>query len=59
MNNNLEKFLDVIKEYNLSGDEVLKLLTDWHGTQLISDKFLKNLAECEGYHVDGYEDEED
>ena len=54
MNNNLEKFLDVIEEYNLSGDEVLKLLTDWHGTQLISDKFLKNLAE-----VDGYEDEED
>lgn len=46
---NYEKFEDIIERYELSGDEVLNLLTDWYGTSLISDDFLDNLANCEGY----------
>jgi len=40
----------IINEYNLSGIEVLQLLFDWHGAELLSDEFMENLKDCEGYN---------
>lgn len=48
--NNYKKFEQLIEEYGLSAEEVLKLLTDWHGTQILSDDFMENLRECEGIY---------
>ena len=39
----------IIEHYNLSGMDVLRLLTDWHGTCLLSNDFMENLRDCEGY----------
>lgn len=46
---NYTKFEEIIERYNLSASEVLNLLTDWHSTSIISNDFLENLADCEGY----------
>lgn len=37
----------IINEYNLSGEEVLRYLTDWHGLQLLDYDFMDNLISCE------------
>ena len=40
---------EIIEEYNLTGEQVLNLFTNWHGTQLCTKEFLENTMECEGY----------
>ena len=48
---NYEVMAQIIDTYNLSGTEVLDLLTDWHGLQLLDFDFMENLTECEGYEI--------
>lgn len=43
-----DKFVGIIVDYELSAQQVLSILTDWHGLQLISEEFMENLIK-EGY----------
>ena len=56
--NNTEIFYKFLEEYNLTGEEVANLFTDYHGTQLLSDDFMENLVD-EGYEVPGFGEDED
>lgn len=47
---NYNTFVEIINDYNLSGEDVLQLLTDYHGTQLLDRDFMENLIDCEGYN---------
>ena len=49
--NNYDKMVEIIEKYNLSGEDVLQLFTDYHGLQLMSDDFIKNTMDCEGYSL--------
>ncbi len=49
--NNYEKMEKIINEYNLSGENVLRILIDWHGTDIINDDFMENLSDCEVYSI--------
>ena len=42
---------EIIERYNLDGVDVLRLLTNWHGTWLIDGNFMEDLIDCEGYEV--------
>lgn len=44
---NFETMEQIIEEYGFDGVEVLKLLTDWHGLDLLSHDFMENLIDCE------------
>lgn len=44
---NYETMLDIIRDNGLSGEDVLQLLTDWHGLDLLSQDFMENLIDCE------------
>lgn len=48
---NYEKMEQIINKYNLSGEDVLQILTDWHGTDLVNDDFMENLENCKGYSL--------
>lgn len=50
------EFIRFIKAEGLSGEEVLNLLLDWHGTALTSKAMMENLFTCE-YSFDVKEDE--
>lgn len=43
--------VDIIDTYLLSGEDVLRLLTAYHGMQLMSDDFMDNLIRVEGYDI--------
>lgn len=36
---------------NLTGEEVLRLFTNWHGTQILDDEGFAQFIEDEGYSV--------
>lgn len=40
---------EIIEEYELTGEQVLDIFTNWHGTQICTQEFLENIVECEGY----------
>ena len=44
---NWETMKEIIDDYNLSGYDVLNLLTDWHGLCLLDKSFMENLIDCE------------
>lgn len=46
---NYDAVEELIDQYNLSGKEVLRLLTDWNGVQILDKEFMENLRDCEGY----------
>ena len=48
--NNYEKFVEVIEKNNLSGEDVLQIMTNYHGLCLMSDGFIEYLGD-EGYTV--------
>ena len=52
---NYDAVEELIDLYNLSGKEVLRLLTDWNGVQILDKEFMENLRDCEGY--DALQDE--
>lgn len=37
----------IIADNNLSAEDVLQYLTDWHGLSLLSEDFMQNLIDCE------------
>ena len=48
---NYNTFVEIIETYSLTGEDVLRLVTDWHGLQLLTDEFMDNLKEVEGYEI--------
>ncbi len=44
---NYETFVQMINDCGWSGEEVLKLITDWHGMQLMEEEFIQNIIDCE------------
>lgn len=46
---NWDKMIEIIRTYGISAEDLLGLITDWHGTQILSDDFMDNLQDCEGY----------
>ena len=44
---NYETMEQIIEECGLSGTDVLQLLTDWHGLDLVASDFMENLIENE------------
>lgn len=48
---NYNNFVKIIEDYGLTGEDVLNLLTNWHGTDIVSDEFLDNLESCEGFEM--------
>ena len=49
---NYSKLVDYIERMGLSAVEVLDALVDWHGTSIISDEFMENQQDCEGWLLD-------
>lgn len=50
---------EIISEYNLDGNDVLKYLTDWHGLDLLDEDFMENLFDELGIEIEEEEEEED
>ena len=48
---NYDKLVKCIEDMDLSGKEVLDAITDWYGTQILSDGFIENLRDCEGWQI--------
>lgn len=46
-NENYTTMETIIADYGLSGEDVLRYLTDWHGLQLLDKDFMDNLINCE------------
>ena len=44
---NWDTMKEIIDDYNLSGYDVLNLLTDWHGLNLLDRGFMENLIDNE------------
>lgn len=51
------EFIRFIIEESLSGEEVLNLLLDWHGTALTNEAMMKNTFGCE-YGLEAKDDDE-
>ena len=43
-----DKFLDILRDYDITPNQVVDILTDFHGLQLLSKEFMENLIK-EGY----------
>lgn len=48
---NWDLMTEIIIMYHLDGEDVLRLLTDYHSLDLINGDFMENLIEYEGYSV--------
>ena len=46
---NYDKLVKCIEDMDLSGKEVLDAITDWYGMQILSDEFIENQKDCEGW----------
>lgn len=57
---NFDVFLEIIELNNLSAEDVLRMFTNYHGLQLLTQDFLEDLRDCEGYSFpsEAYDDEE-
>ena len=49
-NEKYDGFLEFVEENDLSGEEVARLFINWHGTNLIDERFVDEL-ENEGYYL--------
>lgn len=56
---NASNLLEIIMKENISGEEVFRLFTDWHGTCLVTKEMCENLRDCEGFDEFFEDDEED
>lgn len=54
---NANNLLEIIKEREMSGEEVFNLFTDWHGSCLVTKEMCENLRDCEGF--DEFEDDKE
>lgn len=48
---NYNKLLAYIEETGMTAEELLNALTDWHGMSIISDEFIENARDCEGWNI--------
>ena len=48
---NYERLVDYIECVGLTAVELLNALVDWNGTDIISDAFIDNQRNCEGWHI--------
>ena len=44
---NYETFMEMIEDLNMTPQEVLDYLVNWHGLQLLSEDFIQNMIDCE------------
>lgn len=44
---NYETFMEIIENYNLTAQEVVNYLVDWHGLRILNHDFMENLIDCE------------
>ena len=44
---NWDTMIEIINDKNLSGEDVLRYLTSWHGMSLLDKDFMENLIDCE------------
>ena len=44
---NYDTFMEMINDNNMSAEDVLNYLTDWHGLSLLSYDFIQNMIDCE------------
>ena len=49
-NEKYDGLLEFVEENDLSGEEVARLFINWHGTNLIDERFVDEL-ENEGYYL--------
>ena len=49
-NEKYDGFLEFVEEHNLTGEEVARLFINWHGTDLITKEFVKEI-EDEGFRL--------
>ena len=57
-NENWDIVMEIINDYRLDGEDVLRMLTDWHGLQLLDFDFTENLL-TEYDLLDEEEEDED
>lgn len=48
---NFERIMEYVEEAGVSAEELLRALVDWNGTSIISDEFIENLRDCEGWEI--------
>ena len=46
---NWDEMISIIQNNNLDGEDVLRILTNYHGMELLSYDFMENLIEVEEY----------
>ena len=51
MNENYNILEEIIETYELTGEDVLRIITDWHGLEILTDEFIDNLKDVEGYEI--------
>lgn len=51
MNENYNILEEIIETYELTGEDVLRIITDWHGLEILTDEFIDNLKYVEGYEM--------
>lgn len=48
--NKVDKLYEIVKENDMTNEEVINLFLNYHGTQLITDEFIE-FIEDEGYYI--------
>ena len=48
--NKVNKLYEIVRENNMTNEEVINLFLNYHGTQLITDEFIE-FIEDEGYYI--------
>jgi hypothetical protein len=48
---NYEKLVNYIESSGLTAVELLNALVDWNGIDIISDEFIDNQRNCEGWYI--------
>lgn len=48
---NYTKLVNCAEEMGLTAEDMLKALVDWNGTSIISDEFIENQRDCEGWEI--------
>ena len=44
---NWDTMMEIINDYGFTAEDMLRLLTDWHGMYLLDQSFMENLINCE------------
>lgn len=50
MNNEINQLYEIIKENNITGEEMTDLFLNFHGTTLVNSEFIEFISD-EGYYI--------